>query len=249
MAMDMDMTSSSAMAMTTTAMDMGSSTTMDMDMATSSAMDMDMSSSSTSSAAGSSCAMSMLFNYLVSDLCILSDGWQVKSKSQFGGSCVGVFLIVIVTMYVRQLMLIYRQECGKQGIAQVKDQLQQGLQLRSVPELFANKDLKSASASTDITAPLSAAFGLSWFWRLNSNRAVIQGDQVLVYPTIPQHIFYTILDTIEDAGHYIIMLTYMYFEVYLIASSIIGALVGYVLFHYRATRADVSFSPPTRCCL
>ncbi|PWN93063.1 Ctr copper transporter, partial [Acaromyces ingoldii] len=62
-----------------------------------SGMDMD----STDMSSGS-CSMSMLGNWETIGSCFLTSSWHISTAAQFAGTCIGVFLIVVVIESVRR---------------------------------------------------------------------------------------------------------------------------------------------------
>jgi len=64
---------------------------------------MDMSGHDMSGADGAECKISMLWNWYTVDTCFLSSSWQNKTKAQFAGTVIGVFLWVMATEGVRRL--------------------------------------------------------------------------------------------------------------------------------------------------
>ncbi|KAJ5639582.1 uncharacterized protein N7484_007444 [Penicillium longicatenatum] len=88
---------------------------MEMSMATTTSASMDMSSTATSSAAtsssstssmdmgGSSCKISMLWNWNTVDSCFIAESWHITSKGMFAGSCIGVICLVICLEFLRRL--------------------------------------------------------------------------------------------------------------------------------------------------
>jgi len=49
----------------------------------------------------------MLWNWYTIDACFISRGWHVRSKAQFAGSCIGVFLLVLAIELVRRAQREY----------------------------------------------------------------------------------------------------------------------------------------------
>ncbi|KAH8198985.1 hypothetical protein TruAng_006862 [Truncatella angustata] len=98
-------------------MDMG---TMSMDMSgTSTTMDMSATSTAASAAAattsamsmsmgdGSSCKISMLWNWYTIDSCFIASSWHNTSSGMFAGSCIGVILLVMSLEFLRRAVKEY----------------------------------------------------------------------------------------------------------------------------------------------
>ncbi|KAF7593572.1 Copper Transporter integral membrane protein that functions in high affinity copper transport [Aspergillus hancockii] len=90
-------------------MDMGTSTTKGIPMGhaatatTSSAPVAPATGKSMSMGGGSSCKISMLWNWYTVDSCFIARSWQITSRGMFAGSCIGVILLVISLEFLRRV--------------------------------------------------------------------------------------------------------------------------------------------------
>ncbi|KAH8147703.1 uncharacterized protein LAJ45_08168 [Morchella importuna] len=66
-----------------------------------------MSSNSTSTPTPATCKISMLWNWYTIDSCFISRSWHVRSTAMFAGSCIGVFLLVLLLEFLRRAQREY----------------------------------------------------------------------------------------------------------------------------------------------
>ncbi|VEU21283.1 DEKNAAC102431 [Brettanomyces naardenensis] len=217
---------------------------------------MSMSSSASGSGASSgsasqmTCTMSMLWNWYSKDVCLIARSWRTNTKAKFGGSCVGVFALMISLLWLRRVMAEYKQESGRQGRAEVENKLAAEVQIHGQREpSFIGDDLTKNGVFQDWWAVLADTLKHGWFWGLNSDHAVVEGDKIYVYPSIFEHILNSALDTIEWSAHHVVMLLFMYFNGYIFISCMIGAAVGYLLFDYKPAKKAIGCAAPKRCCV
>lgn len=171
---------------------------------------MDMSSSSEHA-----CKISMLWNWYTVDSCFIARSWHVKSKGAFAGSCIGVFLLVVVSQWLHRFAREYdaaliakyssAQPLSKATSEEDKSSLEDFSFTRAK-----NPEWDTLSHSWLFASP---AFGLA--------RALLL-----------EHSLRTIMFTVEWGLSYIIMLLFMYYNGYIIISCILGALVGRFLFTF-----------------
>lgn len=56
---------------------------------------------------GSSCKISMLWNWYTVDLCFIARLWHVRSQGMFAGLCIGVFLLVVASQWLHRFCREY----------------------------------------------------------------------------------------------------------------------------------------------
>ncbi|KAJ5095708.1 hypothetical protein NUU61_005064 [Penicillium alfredii] len=56
---------------------------------------------------GSSCQISMLWNWNTIDACFLSTSWHIRSRGMFAGSCIGVICLVLCLEFLRRVSREY----------------------------------------------------------------------------------------------------------------------------------------------
>lgn len=209
---------------------------------------MDMSSSSTSSSA---CQISMLFNKYTINACFLTSKWHIKSKGMFAGSCIGVFFWVILYLWWHRVCCEYDQaltkykadkfrqsnvssccccEDGKEAASSSPDESSQ-----ASPVVQSNS---YSSSDSSFIKPIVNTFAHNWF----GGKSGYQPDgSVAIYPSAFEHLFKAVLYTIEWGCSYLIMLMWMYYNVYMIATMVLGYFFGQLIFNYTPV---ASFSLP-----
>jgi copper transporter 1 len=215
-----------------------------------------MSGNSTSSMAGMgtmkmTCSMSMLWNWYTKDVCFISKQWKTSTKAKFGGTCVGVFALLLAINWWRRILIQYKQYCAELRTKEVENVVQSGIQLNSRNVPFKNIDIsKNNNMFVEMLIPFIETWKHDWFWALNKNLSVEVDDRIYIYPSIFEHLIYCVGDTMEWSVHHVIMLLFMYFNGYVFISCMIGAGVGFMLFQYKninsGRRGD---QVSKRCCL
>ncbi|OUT21958.1 hypothetical protein CAS74_002942 [Pichia kudriavzevii] len=197
------------------------------------------------------CSMSMLWNWNTKDVCFISKQWKTSTRALFGGTCVGVFALLLAINWWRRILVQYRVYSAELRKTEVENWLQAGHPVGDTHTTFTNVDFtKRYNMVAEALIPLLEACKHKWFWALNKNLAVQVDDMVYVYPSILEHILYCIGDTMEWSVHHTIMLLFMYFNGYVFISCMIGAFIGFMLFQYKEidpTRRGDNVSK--RCCL
>ena len=197
------------------------------------------------------CTMSMLWNWYSKDVCFISSQWKTSTKALFGGTCVGVFALLITINWWRRILFQYKIYCAELREKEVVQLLRTGVALKQIQEPYRNTDFtQSNNMFVEWMIPFTETWKHHWFWALNQNLAVEVGDQVYLYPSIFEHIVFCVGDTMEWSVHHVIMLLFMYFNGYVFISCMIGAGTGFLLWQYKninvAKRGD---NVSKRCCL
>ncbi|KAI5843459.1 Ctr copper transporter family-domain-containing protein [Morchella snyderi] len=66
-----------------------------------------MSSNSASASTPPTCKISMFWNWYTIDSCFISRSWHIRSTAMFAGSCIGVFLLVLILEFLRRTQREY----------------------------------------------------------------------------------------------------------------------------------------------
>lgn len=193
----------------------------------------------------------MLWNWYDKGLCMLSSSWDTSTKSKFGGSCVGLFAILLFMAWWKRLMFEYKNALSSQRSKEVRKKIKDGKEFAITRKAHKYASLPPAKSQwEDFKRPLLDTLKFDWFWALDADNAVNVGSkQVTVYPTIFDHILYCAADAIEWSLHHVVMLLFMYFNGYIVISCWIGAVVGYFLFNYKPSkRVQAVSGQPATCC-
>lgn len=194
-----------------------------------------------------SCTMSMLWNWYTDDVCLISNQWKTSTKAIFGGSCVGVFALLMILNWWRRILSQYRIHCAEVRELEVRSICNAGVALKEQSKLSHSS---SNNMISDLMIPFVFTWRHDWLKVFNGNLAVKRGDQLYIYPSPFEHLLYCMGDTIEWSVHHVVMLLFMYFNGYIFISCMIGAGVGFLLFQFKnlptSSRGD---NVSKRCCL
>lgn len=163
------------------------------------------------------CKISMLWNWYTVNSCFIARSWHVRSKAQFAGSCIGVFLLVVLHQWLHRFAREYdaaliRSKSTKADVSAGSDNA-----------LATESSLPTLKPSQP--AAMANTMSHKWFVAAKS----VGG----VYATPFEHLVRTLLFTVEWGVAYIIMLLFMYYNGYIIISCILGAFFGRLFFTYN----------------
>lgn len=149
----------------------------------------------------------MLWNWNVLDTCFISSSWHITSKAMFGGSCVGVMLLVILLEFLRR--------AGKEYDRFIVAQHTKALDpINHVPSSASSDNGTSkAPAATASCAPVAVS---------------------KFRPSVLQQAVRALLHMCQFAVAYIVMLLAMYYNGYMIICIFIGAYLGYFIFGWES---------------
>ncbi|KAH7319126.1 Ctr copper transporter family-domain-containing protein [Rhexocercosporidium sp. MPI-PUGE-AT-0058] len=153
---------------------------------------------------GSTCVVSMLWNWNTIDSCFISSSWQIKSTSMFAGSCIGVIFLVMSLELLRRLAKEYDRHILNQYQRHIAS-------LNTYITAQGSKD----SPQSD-TCPPTAVLPAPPF-----------------RPNLFQQMVRATLHMFQFAVAYFIMLLAMYFNGYIIISIFIGAWIGAFIFSWE----------------
>ncbi|KAK0537721.1 copper transporter complex subunit Ctr4 [Tilletia horrida] len=211
------------------------------------------------------CSMDMLGNWKVTNICVLTSSWHVKTTAQFVGTCIGVFLLVVLIEAIRrwgrewdryivrnaiqqrlalrlarrQALLVQQQQ--RQGVAAGKDDA------RSASDSVSTQSQNQSQAQlprtqAQIQPPLSRNRALA---RIESAffgvPAAASGTAAAINrarfrPTAMQQFIRSLVYAVQFAGAYIVMLIAMTFNGYILIAIILGGFAG----HFVSTWDNLS---------
>lgn len=166
-------------------------------------MDMDMQTDS------HSCKISMLWNWYTVDSCFIARTWHVKSRGAFAGSCIGVFMLVVVSQWLSRFAKEYNAKLNSQLFLAETDSL------LVPPKSHSDSD---PSYQTCNRSPITYALSHKY---------------LCVPSNWGYHLIKCALFAIEWGLSYFIMLLFMYYNGYIIISCILGAFVGKLIFGFN----------------
>lgn len=167
---------------------------------------------------GSSCKISMLWNWYTVDSCFIARSWHVRSAGAFAGSCIGVILLVISLEFLRRAQ-------------------------RELDHYFRRANNAAAahpSAATTTTPTIEAgssnsSTGASSAKAINAgaNESAGRSRGSAVAPLkLWQQLLRSALFMVQFAVGYFVMLLAMYYNGYIIICIFIGAFLGAALFQW-----------------
>ncbi|KAL1646576.1 copper transporter complex subunit Ctr4 [Diplodia intermedia] len=205
---------------------------------TASSMAMSMASTATTSAAtatstakmsmggmggGSSCKISMLWNWYTVDSCFIARSWHVRSAGAFAGSCIGVVLLVVAL----------------EGLRRAQRELDR--HFRRVNSTTSAPSHASASAAREESGGGSSASssgtgggkGLAAAVAGRGGRGMQAAAAAVVGPLKWwQQLVRSALFMVQFAVGYFVMLLAMYYNGYIIICIFIGAFLGAAMFQW-----------------
>ncbi|KAI1756867.1 Ctr copper transporter [Xylaria castorea] len=146
----------------------------------------------------------MLWNWDTIDVCFLSQSWQIHSRGAFAGLCIGVILLVVLLEFFRYTA-------------------------RRYDRYLVDQHQKKASLAAENLHPPNASGSL------NTKEHQITQTAISIPPFRPcaiQQVIRALLNTLQFATAYWIMLLAMYFNGYIIICIIIGAFIGFFIFQW-----------------
>jgi copper transporter 1 len=159
----------------------------------------------------------MLFNTYTIDACFFTNWWQITSATMFAGSCIGVVALVVAVEAIGRFIRDYDR-----SLFDKHDQVSHALQNA------AKGTAQPAIELVDLQAAPGPPAGL--------------GMRARPYrPTWKQQMVRALLRTVHWAGHMLIMLLAMYFNLWFLLCMLIGTFIGKCLFEWETV---VAKSPP-----
>ncbi|CAD6985876.1 unnamed protein product [Tilletia controversa] len=227
-------------------------------------MDMSGHSHGSSGATGSDeCYMDMLGNWRVTNVCVLTSSWHIKTTAQFVGTCVGVFFLVFLIEAIRRWgrewdrYIVRNALSDRLALRQARQQVLMSSSAASNRSLDEDDDVSSNKAregqalssaeqqtqrSTRVQAPLSknrtlAKIESAFFgvpaFTSASSSAV---NQTRFRPTVMQQFIRSLVYAVQFTGAYIVMLIAMTFNGYILIAIILGGFAG----HFVSTWDNLS---------
>ncbi|KAM0478293.1 hypothetical protein ACHAPX_005483 [Trichoderma viride] len=164
---------------------------------------------------GSTCQISMLWNWNVIDACFISESWQIKSKGMFAGSCIGVILLVMALEFLRRLSKEYDRFIVKQHAAKFQE--------------------SSASTTTAARPAVPADVTKTGLESVNSRELAcpVRSAMPPFRPSVFQQAVRALIHMVQFAVAYFVMLLAMYYNGYFIICIFIGAYLGSFIFQWE----------------
>lgn len=179
----------------------------------------------------------MLWNWYTVNSCFIARSWHVRSKAAFAGTCIGVFLLVVLHQWLHRFAREYdaaliRSKSAKADVSVGSD------------DALATSEVSLQTLKPSQTPAMANTMSHKWFVAAKSVRGI--------YATPFEHLVRTLLFTLEWGLAYFIMLLFMYYNGFIIISCILGAFFGRLFFTYNeplscATIGD-SREADRKCC-
>lgn len=158
----------------------------------------------------------MLWNWTVLDACFLTESWQTRTRAQFAGTVIGVFLMVVAIQGVHKVGREYDRRLVDVRLARAALLKARSEQLGDSPKLDieANQACEvqpntlAKSSSSTLAAPIA----------------------VKVVPTWSEQTLRGLIHGVAFTGSFLTMLLGMYFNGFILFAIFLGAIVGHVLF-------------------
>ncbi|KKY19691.1 putative ctr copper transporter family protein [Diplodia seriata] len=209
---------------------------------TASSMAMSMASTATTSAAtatstakmsmsgmggGSSCKISMLWNWYTIDSCFIARSWHVRSAGAFAGSCVGVILLVVALEGLRraqrELDRYFRRINNGTGASAAS----------TTDAASAATREEAGGGSSASSSGTGGGSGKGGFAAAVTGRgAAGRGMPVMGPLKWWQQLVRSALFMVQFAVGYFVMLLAMYYNGYIIICIFIGAFLGAAIFQW-----------------
>ncbi|KAE8221989.1 hypothetical protein CF319_g4746 [Tilletia indica] len=215
--------------------------------------DHNMGSGSSMDGASDECYMDMLGNWRVTNVCVLTSSWHIKTTAQFVGTCIGVFFLVFLIEAIRR----WGREWDRYIVRKAfQDRL--ALRLARKQALLHHSSGASSAGSRrslddeddpsnnndvrQVQAPLSknralakiesAFFGVP----VSASAASSAINQTRFRPTVMQQFIRSLVYAVQFTGAYIVMLIAMSFNGYILIAIILGGFAG----HFVSTWDNLS---------
>lgn len=177
-----------------------------------------------------SCKVSMFWNWYTTGSCFISESWHVKSSGGFVGTCLASFFLVLFLQWLHRFNKEVDLAIANRPHFDVffkNGELVDG-------ELVDAKTLEFETPNT--RNPFLVALSHTWLLRRGKT-------------TMFEHLIRCVLYVIEWGLAYFVMLLFMYYNGYVIISSLLGAFVGRLLFTYNSDPASSRVEEEASCCL
>lgn len=179
------------------------------------------------------CQISMVWNWQTIDSCFLAHTWHVTSRGMFAGSCIGLFFWMLAFAWFKRVCQEYVKTttaihwtnkdtncdstcCNPEG--------------ETVDDTAPDTGFFKQPVLAKYLNPLVEVFKHQWLIHRNPKDSLGNNQ---VYPTFAEHFIKTLLFIVEWINSYLIMMMWMYFNGYIIITSILGYIFGELIFHYH----------------
>lgn len=180
------------------------------------------------------CTMMMLGNWQTINSCFLTSSWHINSQAQFAGTCIGVFLLVLLIEIVRRFGREWDRYIAKNAFINARNGLIKSGQENQTPSDLVHTipiDDKERNVTTTMESsqkPQSQqqkGSMRSFFGDSNRSNKLLGRPQM--QPTTIQQCIRSLLYGIQFAGAYVVMLIAMSFNGYILISIVLGGIVGH----------------------
>lgn len=169
--------------------------------------------------------MNMLGNWQTIGSCFLTSSWHVSTDAQFAGTCIGVFLIVVLIELIRRWGREYdRHIAGKMLVSAQKVQQGRGQSFQSPVSIEDGDRTKEQTGDFRTAAAACRICDLKPFYGPAHGTALRPAQ---LRPTVWQQTLRSTIFGLQFAGAYIVMLIAMSFNGYILVSIIAGGISGH----------------------
>ncbi|KDN43659.1 Ctr-domain-containing protein [Tilletiaria anomala UBC 951] len=228
---------------------------------------MDMASGSSSS---TGCVTNMLGNWETTGVCVLTSSWRIQNKAMFAGTCIGVFLLVVLIEMVRRWgrewdrYIVRKEIAARAHFLATATPLEPSAGMPGAHNGAASPDDKESSSGGH-TESQSHAVAIQaptpWNGRLTACPNSLQqrafsaglppnGAAAACWstpirasrfrPTLFQQAVRSLLYAIQFAGAYIVMLIAMTFNGYILLSIVLGGFFSHFVSTWDALAFDLA---------
>ena len=155
----------------------------------------------------------MLWNWYTVDACFIARTWHITTPGMFGGSCIGVILLVVVLEMLRRLQREYDRHIAhvlRQSSARHVETMDDTTNGHGT----SGQNTKNGSPPSSTISPLK-------------NHRFLPSHATGRNPSMMQQIIRAAIHTAQFAVAYFVMLLAMYYNGYIIICIFIGAFIGH----------------------
>lgn len=220
---------------------------------------------------GDSCDIAMIWNWKVINSCFLSEGWHVKTRGQFAGTCIGIFCWVVFLVWLRKARSAFdsyivqnkARRLAKVGNVNVAQNTAQANGQPNIKNLNEGKAHNSdASSTSEVPSPEKSAYANQTGDAVKGKALVDKAEEagvlpftssedaprLSIRPNILEQLLRALLFGFEYSIIWLLGLILMSYNGYVIISAFLGAFVGFLLFDWDALPLQISAPTTPRCC-
>ncbi|OCT53163.1 Copper transport protein ctr4 [Cladophialophora carrionii] len=177
---------------------------------------------------GTTCKISMTWNWYTVGACFISQSWQVTTRDMFAGCCIGVILLVMSLELLRRLQREYDGWCGR-------------MDRKAFVAISAGSEDANSSSSELGAGPAGKAHSVAVAVTTStpmSERAPLPRRRIAQWILVQRHVIRSLGHMVQFGLAYFIMLLAMYYNGYIIISILIGAFLGALVFNWDQVAAE-----------